>query len=175
MAEQNHCWCSSCAWATGRECDCHPRVSYQPCTSTYRALHRSYANVMAKSSPFLITNVIVYANTVHLARDCLAPCRSLLTPLWWEGRDPQHSAVPPASAEAPAHMGRIKNLMRPKSASGVAQAVVLQMQQKNQKSINKSISSLRTHAYEKSSTGLLVSCSHGGGHGKSRWKVSYFI
>lgn len=38
-----------------------------------RALHRSYANVVAKSSPFLITNVIVYAKLVCPGSDCLAP------------------------------------------------------------------------------------------------------
>lgn len=45
--------------------------------------------------------------------------------------------------------------------SDVAQAVVLQVQQKDEKSINKSISSWPTHAYGNSSTGLPLSCSHG--------------
>lgn len=45
-----------------------------------KALHRSYANIMAKSSLFLIINVIVYAKMVHLASDCLAPRRSPLIP-----------------------------------------------------------------------------------------------
>lgn len=115
MAEQNRCQHSSCTWALGQEHDCHPRVSYQPYTSTCRALHRSYANIMAKSSLFLIINVIVYAKMVHLARDCLCPRRSLLVPARQEGRDPQHPAVPPAPAEAPAHEDRCKNLTRPKS------------------------------------------------------------
>lgn len=80
-----------------------------------------------KSSVFLITSGIVCAKTVP----------SLM---------PQHPAVPPASAEAPAHETRCEHLTRPKSASDVTQAVPLWAQQKNQKSINKSISSWPTTA-----------------------------
>lgn len=77
--QENCCQNSSCTWALGQGHDCHPGIWYCPYASTCRGLHRSYANVVAKSSPFLITNVIVYAKLVCPCRDCLAPCLSLLT------------------------------------------------------------------------------------------------
>lgn len=160
MAKQNRCHHSSCAWAPVQGRDCHPGVSYQPHASTCRALHRSYANLTAKSSLFLMTHIIAYAKRVHPARDCLARCHSPPAPVRREGWDPQHPAVPPASAEAPSHKGRCKNLTTSKFVSVVAQAVVFTSGQ-----------------YTPMETAAQVCPSHVavGEHSTHRWKVSYFI
>lgn len=124
--QENCCQHSSCTWALGQGHDWYPRVQYQSYTSTCTALHRSYANVVAKSSPFLITNVIVYAKLLCPGSDCLGPLPQPAHP-WHEGK----AGTP--NTHAPTHEGRCKNLTRPKSVSSAVQAPVLWMQRKNKK------------------------------------------
>lgn len=83
--QENCCQHSSCTWALGQGHDCYPGVRYWPFVSTCTALHRSYANVVVKSSPFLITNAIVYAKLVCPSSDCLGPSPQPAHP-WVRGR-----------------------------------------------------------------------------------------
>lgn len=110
----------------------------------FKALYKSYANIMAKSFPFSIPNVIANAKTMQLPNTQLGAGRPQSDHLHVVGREGP-SAPSKASWAAAAQEGRFRNLVRAKgrfqSANVTAQTAVRWMQPQNQKSADTRISS----------------------------------